>query len=182
MNRSLLLAAGGTLLLGLTACEKEAAAPPAADAKICGATMASWWFDAAGGAGLTGVLDGSKLPLTNPTQSDASFARSECKVFSEGKQIGSFKAELKTSEDAVNAAASIAKYPAEGKFSAAGGTGAVEPSTGDVGRAWWTCKTTVLQVELSKPKDTDSRDDLVKTLAQHIADVTGCPGPEPKTS
>ncbi len=180
MNRSLLLAAAGSLVLGLTACEKEAAAPPAADAKICGATNASWWYDAAEAPGLTGALDGSKLPLTNPTQTDASFERSECKVFSEGKQIGSYKAELVTSEDAVNAAASIAKYPAEGKFSVGGGEGAVEPDTGDVGRAWWICKTTRLQVELSKPKEGGSRDALVKSLTQQIAEVTGCPGPAPK--
>ena len=181
MNRSFLLAVAGTLLLGLTACEKEVA-PPAADAKICRGTAASWWFDATGAPGLTGVLDGSQLPLTNPGQTDGSFARSECRVFSEGKQVGSYKAELVTSEDALNTAAQIAKDPAEGKFTAGGGAGAVEAGTGDVGRAWWTCKITRLQVELSKPKDKKARDDLLRALAQRIAEVTGCPGPMPKPS
>jgi hypothetical protein len=142
--------------------------------------MASWWFDATGAPGLVGTLDGSKLPLTNPTQSDASFAQATCRVFSEGKEVGSFKAELATSERARNAAASLAKDPAEGKFTVAGGAGSVEPNSGDVGRAWWTCKSTILQVELLKPKDKDSRDALVKNLAQHVAEVAGCPGPEPK--
>jgi len=181
MNRALLLAVAGTTLLGLTACQKEVE-PPSADARICGATMATWWFDATGAAGLTGALDGSKLPLVNPGQTDGTFARSECRVFSEGRQIGSFKAELVTSEDALNTAGQIAKDPADGKFTVGGGDGAVEADTGDVGRAWWTCKTTRLQVELSKPKKGASRNDLIKTLAQHIAEITGCPGPEPKTS
>jgi phenylpyruvate tautomerase PptA (4-oxalocrotonate tautomerase family) len=35
-----------------------------------------------------------------------------------------------------------------------------------------------LHVELLKPRDKKTRADLVKALAQHIADVTGCPGPD----
>ncbi|TCC64329.1 hypothetical protein E0H73_07930 [Kribbella pittospori] len=178
MHRSLLFAAAGVLLLGLSACDKEAA-PPAADAKICGDTMASWWFDATGAPALTGARDGN-LPLTNPGQTDATFKAGECHVFSEGKEVGRFRAELTTKDSMTNANASFRDYPAAGKFTVADGSGVVEPNTGDdVGRAWWTCKTTLLRVELYKPKDKDSRDELVKSLAQHIAPVVGCPGPAP---
>ena len=177
MHRSLLLVVAGTLVLGLTACEKEAA-PPAADAKICGVTPASWWFDATGAAGLTGTRDGT-LPLTNPTQSDATYKSAECRVFSEGKEVGSFRAELTTKDSIKDANGSFRNYPAAGKFTVAGGSGVVEPTKGDdATRAWWTCKTTLLRVQLTKPKDKDSRDQLVKDLAQQIAETVGCPGPD----
>jgi len=175
MRRSALFVAVGGLLLGLCACEKEAA-PPAADAKLCDVTMASWWFDATGAPALTGVRDGS-LPLTNPTQSDGTYKRAECTVFSEGKEVASFTAELTTKIKAQGANGTIRKYPDAGKFTVAGGSGGVEPNTGDVGRARWLCKTSVLRVELVKPKDSDSRDELVKNLAQQIAPLVGCPGP-----
>jgi hypothetical protein len=184
MNRSLVLAAAGVLLLGPAGCGEDAD-PPAADARICGATMASWWYDATGAGTLTGMLDGQKLPLTNPSQSDATFAHSTSTVFSEGKSIAGFKAELTTGDEVLNTAASIKTYPAEGQFTAAGGAGAIEPTSPDVTditRAWWTCKSTVLSVEVSKPKDQDSREELVKDLARKIAEVTGCPGPVPKAS
>jgi hypothetical protein len=176
MNRSLLLAS--VLLLGLSGCEKEAS-PPAADATICGATMASWWYDATAAGTLTGMLDGQKLPLKDPTQL---YAHSTCTVFSEGKSIGGFKAELTSGREALNVAAQIEEYPADGRFTAAGGTGAIEPTSEDITditRALWACKSTVLEVELGKPKDKESRTELVKTLAQKIAEVTGCPGPVP---
>jgi hypothetical protein len=177
MNRSLLLASASVLLLGVTACDEDAA-PPAADAKICGATMASWWFDATGAGTLTGMLDGQKLPLNDPARL---YAHSTCTVFSEGKSIGSFKAELTTSDEVLNTAAQIERRPADRKFTAAGGTGAVdEDQTGEgVITAWWTCKSTVLSVEVSKVKNKDSGSDLVKNLAQKIAEVTGCSGPVP---
>ncbi|MFI6828090.1 hypothetical protein ACIBG5_13380 [Kribbella sp. NPDC050241] len=57
MDRRLGVAAA-VLLLGLTACEQEAQ-PPSADAKICGVTMASWWFDASGAPGLVGTISGA---------------------------------------------------------------------------------------------------------------------------
>ncbi len=178
MKRSLLFATAGAMLLSLSACEKEAATtPPAADAKICDSTMASWWFDATGAGGLTGARTGN-LPLTNPSQSDGTYKSAECRVFSEGKEVASYKAELTTKAKIHNWNLSLEGYPAAGKFTVAGGTGGVEPNTGeDVGRAVWTCKTTVLQVELVKPKDKDSRDDLVKSLAQRVAEIAGCPGP-----
>jgi len=178
MKRSLLFATAGAMLLSLSACEKEAAPPPAADAKICDSTNASWWFDATGAAGLTGSRTGN-LPLTNPTQSDGTYKSAECRVFSDGKEVASFKAELTTKIKAHNWDVSLKGYPEAGKFTAAGGAGGVEANTGeDVGRAAWLCKTTILQVELFKPKDKDSRDDLVKSLAQHLAEVAGCPGPD----
>jgi hypothetical protein len=177
MKRGILIATAGALLLSLSACEKEAT-PPAADAKLCESTMASWWFDATGAGGLTGVKTGI-LPLTNPTQQDGSYKTAECRVMSDAKEVASFRAELASKEAAANWHASLKRYPEAGKFTVAGGTGGVEPNTGeDVGRAWWACKTTVLRVELYKPKDKKARDDLVKALAQHIAGVTGCPGPD----
>jgi hypothetical protein len=181
MNRGLLLASAGVLLLGAAGCGKDAD-PPAADARICGATMASWWYDATGGGTLTGMLDGQKLPLNDPSRL---YAHSTCTVFSEGKSVATFKAELTTDDKVLNAAASIKGYPDDGKFTAAGGAGAVEPTSADVTditRAVWTCKSTVLLVEVSKPKDQESRTELVKNLAQKIAEVTGCAGPVPKAS
>jgi hypothetical protein len=180
MKRSLLLASSGMLLLGLTACEQDAA-PPAADAKICGATMASWWYDATGGGTLTGTLDGQKLPLAGAAKL---YTHSTCTVFSEGKSIATVKAELTTPDEVLNTAGQIAKRPEDRRFTAAGGTGAVDddPTGGDVITAWWTCKSTVLSVEVSKTKEKESRIALVKTLAQEIAGVTGCAGPVPKAS
>lgn len=176
MRRSLLFAATGALLLSLSACGDKEAAPPAADAQICGKTMATWWFDATGAPDLQGVSKGN-VPLTNPGQTDGTYKSAECRVFSEGKEVANFRAELTTKIKIQGTNGSIAKYPDAGKFTVADGSGAVEPETGDVGRAWWTCKTTILKVELFAPKDKDSRDQLVKDLAQHIAPIAGCPGP-----
>lgn len=183
MNRSVLLASAGVLLLGLIGCGNDAD-PPAADAKICGATMASWWYDATGGGTLTGMLDGQKLPLTNPTQSDVSYAKSSCTVFSDGTSIGGYTAELSTGNEVLNSAAQIERRPADRKFTAAGGTGAVDgdPTGGNIITVWWTYKSTLLSVEVTKTKDEETRIELVKTLAQRVAEVTGCPGPVPKAS
>jgi hypothetical protein len=139
--------------------------------------MASWWFDATGAGGLTGVRTGI-LPLTNPTQTDSTFKSASCSVVTDGKEVANFKAELASKESAHNTGVSLRECPEAGKFTVADGTGCVYPNTGeDFGRAVWLCKTTVLRVDLLKPKDKESRDSLLKTLAQRVAEVAGCPGP-----
>ncbi|HEY0618268.1 MAG TPA: hypothetical protein VGD15_11780 [Kribbella sp.] len=177
MRRCLPFVAVGALLLSLSACESEAK-PPAADAKICEWTVASWWFDATGAPELTGLGSGD-LPLRNPGQTDSTFRSATCEVRSEGKEVANFRAELVIKVNAHNTGVSLRECPDANKLTVAGGTGCVYPSTGeDFGRAVWLCKTSVLRVDLLKPKDKDSRDNLLKTLAQHIAAVTGCPGPD----
>jgi hypothetical protein len=177
MKRTLLLASAGAVLLSPSACDNEVT-PPATDAKICESTPASWWFDATGAGELTGSRTG-ELPLRNPGQTDVTFRKAECEVRSDGKRVASFRAELVIKENASNWHKSVERYPEATKFAIAGGVGGVQQDPNqDFGRAVWVCKTTVLQVELYKPKDKKSRDDLVKALAQHIAEVTGCPGPD----
>jgi hypothetical protein len=172
MSRCLRVAVA-VLLLGLTACEKEAE-PPAADAKICGVTMASWWFDATGAPGLVGTMSGAQLPIEYPADPGLGLPRAECRVFSEGKQIGDFTVRLRDSAAADNVAGQVESRPKEQRFTAAGGQGAVD-ETGDGVTGSWVCKTTVLYVELTEPKDKDTRLDLMKPLAQHLAGIAGCP-------
>jgi hypothetical protein len=177
MRRCLPFVAVGALLLSLSACESEAK-PPATDAKICDSTMASWWYDASGAPKLTGSRTGS-LPLKNPEQKEDTFRAAECDVRSDGKRVASFRAELALKVNAYNLGVSLRECPEARKFAVAGGTGCVQQDTDDgVGRALWLCKTTILHVELLKPRDQKTRADLVKALARHIADVTGCPGPD----
>jgi hypothetical protein len=181
--RNIALLAVAPLLLAMGGCDSDEPAettPPAAGAKLCDVTDASWWYDATGAGGLTGVLDGEPLPLTNPSQSPTSDARAECRVIADGKQIGSFVAELTTADEVVNTAQNIAKDPAENQFEALGNKGGVEPQQdGDRRRAWWTCGSTLLKVELIHPKDADQSVELTKALAQRVAGVVGCPGPTP---
>jgi hypothetical protein len=177
MGRCLPFVAVGALLLSLSACESEAK-PPAADAKVCDSTMAFWWHDATGAPKLTGSRTGS-LPLKNPEQTEDTFRAAECDVRSDGKRVASFRAELALKVNAYNLGVSLRECPEARKFAVADGTGCVQQDTDDgVGRAQWLCKTTILHVELLKPRDKKTRADLVKALARHIADVTGCPGPD----
>ena len=156
--------------------------PPAAGAKLCDVTDASWWFDATGAGGLTGALTGDKLPLTNPNPSATPDARAECKALGGGKEVGSFVAELTSADEILENARAIAADPAENQFEAAGNKGAVKPPDGDRTEAWWTCGSTLLKVELIHPKNKDQAVELTKALAQQVAGVVGCPGPTPKPS
>ena len=154
--------------------------PPAAGARLCDVTDASWWYDATGAGGLTGMLSGDPLPLTNPSQSHSSVTRAECKVFADGKQVGGFVAELTSDDEVINTAQQIAKDPAENQFEVLGHKGGVEPGQSEnLRRAWWTCGVTLLKVELIHPKDQNQVVQLTKDLAQHVAGVVGCPGPTP---
>lgn len=56
------------LLLTATACTEEAMEPPPSGVKLCGVTVANWWYDATGGDDLSYTLDG-ELPPPRPTQS-----------------------------------------------------------------------------------------------------------------
>jgi hypothetical protein len=176
MRRPLALAAAAAMVAGAAACSAKAT-PPAADAKLCGVTMASWWFDATGADKLVGSVDGEKLPLTNPTPGRVSFARSECRVFSDGKEVGNFTAELTTDIKVRSAATSIAGYPAGNRFSVAGGDGGVRPpGAGDDNTvAGWTCGSNLLQLKLLRVNDEKKRVELTKTLAERVAGVAGCP-------
>lgn len=179
MRRPLMLAAALTMVVATAACGSEAT-PPAADAKLCGVTMASWWFDATGADKLSGSVDGAKLPLSNPTPGTISYARSECRVFSDGKEVGSFTAELTTADEIKSAATSIAGYPAENRLSAAGGNGGVRPplSGEDATNAGWTCGSNLLQLKLTRAKDSNKRVELTKALTEQVAGVAGCPPPQ----
>jgi len=172
------------LVLVVGACDSDEptdATPPAAGAKLCDVTDASWWYDATGAGGLTGVLTGDKLPLTNPTLSPTPDTQAECKALGDGKEVAGFVAEATTADEVINTAQNIVKYPAEGQFVVQGNKGAVEPpQEGDLLRAWWTCGSTLLKVELIHPKDKKQGVELTKTLAQRVAGVVGCPGPTPK--
>jgi hypothetical protein len=182
MRRVALLAIA-PLVLGMSACDSDKptdTTPPAAGAKLCDVTEAGWWFDATGAGGLTGAVDGVKLPLTNPTQNPISTDRAECKVFADGKEVGRFVAELTSADEVIGNAKNIAKRSAEEQFDALGNKGAVTSTAEGKGEAWWTCGSTLLQVHLIHGKDDGQLLNLTKTLAQHVAGVVGCPGPEPK--
>lgn len=135
--------------------------------------MASWWFDATGAPGLVGTMSGAKLPLEYPADPGLGLPRAECRVFSDGKQIGDFTVRLRDSVAADNALGAVQSRPDDVRFTAAGGEGAVNETDGVT--ASWVCKTTVLSVELTKPKDKDTRVQLMKPLAQHLAGIAGCP-------
>ena len=168
------------LLMAATACTEEEAKPPPPGAKLCGITMASWWFDATGGNDLTGELRGDGLPLTNPTQSRTSSHTAICEVSSGGKSVGRFLAEVTTADEVMNAAANIDQRAADRRFTVAGGKGSVDPNLNDDGaEAWWTCKSALLDVEVYRPKDVEKRVGLTKTLGRRVAAVVGCPGPVP---
>jgi hypothetical protein len=173
------------LVLVTGACDSDKPAdttPPAAGAKLCDVTDASWWYDATGAGGLTGASSGAKLPLTNPSQSPTPDARAECKVLGGGKEVGSFVAELTTADEIVENARAIAKDPAEDQFEAQGNKGSSRSVPDGRAEAWWTCGSTLLKVELIHPKNKDQAVELAKNLAQHVAGVVGCPGPTPKPS
>ncbi|MFD5074333.1 hypothetical protein [Streptomyces sp. NPDC058371] len=168
------------LLLASTACSNEKAEPPPPGAKLCGVTMASWWYDATGANDLSGKLTGDGLPLTNPDQSEYSTHTAVCSVSSGGKRVGSFRAEVATADKVMNAAGQIAERPAKNRFAVAGGTGMVDENLNDDGaEAWWTCKSALLNVSLQRPKDVKKRAELAKALGKRVAGVVGCPGPVP---
>jgi hypothetical protein len=176
------LPAVAALLLAVGGCDSDEPAdntPPATGAKLCDVTDATWWYDATGAGGLTGVLDGDPLPLTNPSQSATSDAKAECKAMAGGKQVGGFVAELTTADEVVNSAMNIAKDPAENQFDAVGNKGSVRAVAGGAIEAWWTCGSTLLKVDLIHPKSGEQAIQLAKTLAQRVAGVVGCPGPTP---
>jgi hypothetical protein len=137
--------------------------------------MASWWFDATGGNDLSGRLRGG-LPLKNPTQTEYTSATATCFVYSGEKQVGRFFAEVPPANNVTNAAAQIAERPADRRFTSAGGKGMVEPDSSDDGvEAWWTCKSALLNIKVSRLKDVKRRVELAKTLGKRVASVVGCP-------
>lgn len=174
IGRFTVLLAVSPLLIAATACGEDEAKPPPPGAKLCGATMASWWFDATGANDLSGRLTGG-LPLANPTQTE----NAVCRVSSGGKLVGAFAAEVTTADRVINSAAQIADRPADSRFTVAGGKGMAEPTNDGGAEAWWTCKNTLLNVEVHRPKDVKKRVELTKTLGARVAAVVGCPGPVP---
>ncbi|MET9671188.1 hypothetical protein ABZY19_38730 [Streptomyces sp. NPDC006475] len=167
------------LLLTATACAEEDAKPPSPEARLCGVTMASWWFDATGAGDLSGRLRGG-LPLPKPTQTEHTTATARCFVYSGDEQVGRFLAEVPPADRVVNAAAQLAERPVDRRFTAAGGKGAVDPDQDDDGtEAWWTCKSALLHLEVLRPRDADKRIELTKDLAGRVAAVVGCPAPAP---
>jgi hypothetical protein len=167
------------LLLAATACAGEKAKPPSPEAKLCGVTMASWWFDATGGNDLSGKSRGGPLPLTNAAQTEDTLnTTATCIVYSGEKQVGNFQAEVPAADRVDNAAGQIAERPAGRRFSVAGGKGMVDPNPNDdSAEAWWTCKSALLHVEVHRPRDVKKRVELTKALGKRVAAVVGCPGP-----
>jgi hypothetical protein len=177
MRRLAALLAAAPLVLAVAGCAGEKAKPPAADAKLCGATAARWWFDATGGDKLSYRLRGGELPLPKPTQTRFTTADVTCSVYSGKNQVGRFVAEVVPPADVHNVAVHLPERPAGRRFSAAGGQGAVDPDdNGNGARAWWTCEGAVLRVEVYHPRDVKKRVELTKTLSRRLATAVGCPG------
>ncbi|MFD5078890.1 hypothetical protein [Streptomyces sp. NPDC058371] len=169
-----------SLLMAATACTEEEPKPPPPGARLCGITMASWWFDATGGKDLSGELRGDGLPLTNPGQSRSASRTAICDVSAGGKSVGRFIAEVTTADEVIEAARSIDLQSANRRFTVAGGKGSVDPNVNDDGAdAWWTCKSALLNVEVYRPRDVKKRIELTRTLGRRVAAVVGCPGPVP---
>nr|WTB28462.1 hypothetical protein OG781_01735 [Streptomyces sp. NBC_00830] len=180
LNRFTAPLAALPLLLAATACtEEEAAKPPPSDAKLCGVTMASWWFDATGGDDLSGRFRG-KLPLPRATQDRVTSGWTRCFVYSGKEHVGNLEAEVPSAGNIANIAKHLAERPADRRFTAAGGKGAVDPHAEDDGAdATWTCKSAALYIELHHLKNTGKRVELTMVLAKRIAAVVGCPEPAP---
>lgn len=157
------------LLVAATACGGQPEPPPAA-AKLCGATMASWWFDAVGAGDLSSQWDGVHLPM-RPNL----YNRASCGVKSGDKWIGRYLTEVSDADNINKTAGQIAKRPANMRFTAAGGNGSVDLD--DDGRGvevWWTCKSVKLNVGLYRTSDDKNRLELAKTLASRLASAVGC--------
>lgn len=163
------------LVAGLAGCGSDE--PPAAGAKLCAVTDASWWYDATGAGDLKGVIDGPRLPLKNSVAGRSMFQRSDCRVFSDDKVVGRYQVGTKLTNRIENLTAQIARSSPDDRFSVAGGVGMVvrEESESDGTVALWTCGSAVLEVSLLRPKDEKRRVELAKTLAQRVAPLVGCP-------
>lgn len=158
------------LLVTATACGGSQPDPPPAGAKLCGATMARWWFDAVGAGDLSSQWDGVRLPM-RPNL----YNRASCGVKSGDKWIGRYLTEVSDADNIDTTDRQIARRPASMRFTAAGGKGSIDLD--DDGRGvevWWTCKSVKLNVELYRTGDDKKRLELAKTLTSRIAAAVGC--------